>query len=72
MKMEFSILVGGGDSLREKFQKTLQDNPNLHMDLIRSFGHSIMMALRLAEGDGITIDGFRAGEVAETPPIPQV
>ncbi len=70
MKMEFKILMSGGDSLRSKFQEALTSNPNLHLDLIRAFGHSVMMALRLNEGDKISIDGFRAGEVAipETAP----
>jgi hypothetical protein len=70
MKLEFSMLIGGGDSLISKFKDTLQANPNLHMDLIRAFGHSVMMALRLNEEDKISIEGFRAGQVAETPPSP--
>ncbi len=64
MRMEFKILIRGEESLRSKFKETLTNNPNLHLDLMRAFGNSIMMALRLNEGDNITIDGFRAGEVA--------
>lgn len=70
--MEFSILINGGESLEKKFKKAVQENQNLHMDLIRSFGHTIMMALRLSEEDKISIDGFRAGEVSEAPPNPVV
>lgn len=69
MRMEFKLLISGGDSLKKKFEDTLKDNPVLHMDLIRAFGHSVMMALRLNEGDKISIDGFRAGEIPDLPPI---
>lgn len=69
MKMEFKLLISGGDSLKTKFEETLKANPMLHMDLIRAFGHSVMMALRLNEEDKISIDGFRAGEIPNTDPV---
>lgn len=70
MKIEFKLLMSGEDSLKKKFHETLEKNPNLHMDLIRSFGQAVMLALRLDESDKIVIDGFRAGEVRnETIPL---
>lgn len=69
MKMEFKLLISGGDSLKKKFEETLKANPMLHMDLIRAFGHSVMMALRLNEEDKISIDGFRAGEIPDLGPV---
>ncbi len=69
MRMEFKLLISGGDSLKKKFSDALQANPTLHMDLIKWFGHSVMMTLRLGEEDKICIEGFRAGEIPDLPPI---
>jgi hypothetical protein len=65
MKMRFSIVMAGSESFEKKFDSALKENPNLHMDLIKSFGHAVMMALRLNEVDNISIENFRAEKAKE-------
>lgn len=67
MKMHFSIVMAGENTLEEKFQESLKDNPNLHLELIRSFAQTIMLALRLKESDKISVESFRAGKIPEIP-----
>ena len=67
--MEFKLLVRGSESLKKKFEDSVKQNPALHMDLIRSFGQTVMLALRLNQEDNISIDGFRAGEISEDKPV---
>lgn len=65
MKMFFNIFVGGENSLEEKFQKALNENPNLSLSLVQGFGQVLMLALRLGKEDNLTIEGFKAGKVPE-------
>ena len=65
--MHFSLVMEGQESFEKKFEQSLKDNPTLHMDLIKAFGHAVMMALRLNEEDKISIASFRAGKVNEQP-----
>ena len=69
MRMEFKILMKGEESFKKKFEDALKVNPNLHMDFIRAFAHTVMMALRLSEEDKISVDAFRAGEVPDSGPV---
>jgi hypothetical protein len=63
MKIQFSIVLEGKESFDEKFKKSLDENPYLQIDLIKSFSLSIMMALRLNEDDKISVTSFRAGKI---------
>jgi hypothetical protein len=65
MKIRFSIVMGGQESFQQKFESTLKENPNLHMDLIKSFGQAVMMACRLNETDHISIESFIAEKAIE-------
>lgn len=65
MKMHFSLTIQGEDSIEKKLQESIQSNPTLHMDLVRAFGQSIMLALRLNESDKISVSAFKAGIVDE-------
>lgn len=67
MKMHFQIVIKGQDTLEQKFKKAVDENPTLHMDVIRSFAQTIMLALRLKEEDNISVESFRAGKVDEVP-----
>lgn len=66
MKINFSLTVDGGDSLETKLNESIKSNPTLHMDLVRAFGQSIMLALRLNELDKVSVSGFRVGIVDES------
>lgn len=70
MKMHFTLVLKGEDTLQKKFEESLQANPSLHMDLIRSFGQVVMLAFRLNEADGISVESFRAGKMPDEP-IPE-
>ena len=65
MKIHFSLVVKGEESFGQKFEKTLQENPHVHMDLIRAIGQTVMLAFRLNDDDKIIIDSFRAGKIPE-------
>lgn len=65
MKMQFSLTISGEDSIEKKLQESISSNPTLHMDLVRAFGQSIMLALRLNESDKICVSSFKAGIVEE-------
>lgn len=67
MKYGFNIVIKGLDSLEKKFDETLKNNPNLHMDLIRAFAQTVLIAFRLNEDDNITVEHFRAGKIEEQP-----
>lgn len=66
MKMQFNLVINGADSMEAKFQKCFQENPNLTMDLVRSFGQIVMMAFRLDQSDNVTVEGFRAGKIDDS------
>lgn len=65
MKMLFKMVIRGNDSLEKKFLDSVNSNPSLHMDLIRSFAQTIMLALRLDESDGISVESFNATKLGE-------
>lgn len=65
MKMQFNLVIKGNDSLEQKFKEALEQNPTLHLDLIRSFGQAIILGLRLKDDDGILIESFRASKIEE-------
>lgn len=72
MRMQFTMVIKGQETLEKKFEEALASNPGLHMDMIRSFGQTIMLALRLQQADGITIESFRAGKIPDEPVAPLV
>lgn len=65
MKMHFSLTISGEDSIEKKLQESINSNPTLHIDLVRAFGQSIMLALRLNESDKIAVSSFKAGIIEE-------
>lgn len=65
MKMRFSMIMGGHETFHEKIENVLKENPTVHMDLIKAFGHAVMMAFRLNEKDNISIEGFRMEKMVE-------
>lgn len=65
MKMFFNLLVGGENSLEEKFQKAMNENPNLSLSIVQGFGQVLMLALRTDKEDNLTIEGFKAGKIPE-------
>jgi hypothetical protein len=60
MKMHLSMTVKGKESFKEKFEKAIKLNPNLHLFLIQNFAPSLMMALGLTAEDGVVVDSFNA------------
>ncbi len=65
MKVRFQLVIEGGESLDEKLKKALQEDPTLHLELIRSFGCAVMMALRLKEHDNISVTHFNISRMEE-------
>ncbi len=67
MRLQFTLVVKGNDNLKKKFEETIQTHATFHMDLIQSFGQSIMLGLRLNTDDEISIESFRAGQIPDDP-----
>ena len=67
MKLQFSMIVAGEDSLEKKFHDRLNENPHLHMELIKGFAQILMLGLGLNQNDNIVIESFRAGKITENP-----
>ena len=67
MKIQFNMIINGNEGIDKKFEDTIQQNPDLHLDLIRSFAHTIMMAFRFNKDDNISIESFKAGKLIEPP-----
>jgi hypothetical protein len=63
--IEFKMIFEGEESFKNKFEKALQDNDKLHIQIMTSFGHAIMNHLKLDDTDNVRIVGFRAGECWE-------
>lgn len=72
MKMQFTMVLQGKETLEDKFKEAIQHNPQIHMDLIRGMAQIIMLGLRLNEEDGISVESFRASKIEEpiSEPIP--
>lgn len=72
MKMQFTMVLQGKETLENKFKEAIQDNPQIHMELIRGMAQIVMLAFRLKEEDGISVESFRASKVEEpiSQPIP--
>lgn len=66
MKMHFTIVINGNDTLEKKFHEQVESNKNLHLGLIRCFSQSIMLALHLDESDNISIESFVAAKIPES------
>jgi hypothetical protein len=62
-KLSIEIIIGGGDTLREKFLSEIEKNPQLSQELVNYFGQGVMWALHLRREDKITIEGFVVKEV---------
>ena len=65
MKMHFTIIIDGLDTIESKFKEAVEKNPKLHMSLIQAFGQAIMVALKLNNDDKVTISGFKAGKIPD-------
>lgn len=65
MNLQFNLVLNGEPSMIEKFHKTIQENPEMHMDLIRAITQSVMLAFRLNKDDNISITSFKAGKLAD-------
>jgi len=65
MKMHFTLIIDGEDSLEAKFKKAVEENPNLHMDLINVFTHAVMKSLKLDQTDKITVTQFKAAKLVD-------
>lgn len=65
--MQFNLVIKGNDSLEQKFKEAIEQNPSLHLDLIRSFGQAIILGIRLNDADGIVVESFRASKIEEQP-----
>ncbi len=65
MKVRFVMTMEGDEPLDDKLKKAVEENPGLHIDLIKSFGHAVMMALRLNDKDNIKVIGFTIGRIEE-------
>lgn len=63
MRLQFNLIVSGNQNLKNKFEQTISENPRLYMDLIQSFGQSVMLCFRLNSEDEISIESFKAGEI---------
>lgn len=68
MKMFFTITISGENSIEEKFQKVLNEDKNLNMNLVQGFGNILMIALRLNQDDNVTVVGLKAGKLNEENP----
>lgn len=65
MKMHFTMIINGEDSVEKKFQDAIEKNPQLHMHLIQSFAHAVMMGLGLREEDNVNVCSFKVGKIPE-------
>jgi hypothetical protein len=65
MKMQFKMIIEGNDSMEEKFLKTLQENPDAQMDLIRANIHLIMLAFRWGKDENICLESYNAGKIPQ-------
>ena len=66
--MFFNLTISGENSIEEKFHKALKDNENLSLSIVQGFAHVLMLALRIKPEDGLTIEGLKAGKIAEPTP----
>jgi hypothetical protein len=65
MKMHFTIVINGKDSLEKKFEEQVNSNKDLHMGMIRCFAQTIMLALHLDQSDDISVESFIAAKIPE-------
>jgi hypothetical protein len=65
MKIQFNMVINGKDQIEKKFEDTIKENPDIHMDLIKSFAHAVMMAFRFNKDDEISVNSFRGSKVIE-------
>ena len=65
MRLDFKLSMSGKDTLRTKLAKAIQENPNLHIQLISSVGGIILKAIGLDKDDDISIDAFALAEYIE-------
>jgi len=65
MKYQFSILIEGEDTIKEKIEKAVKDHPKIHVDLIKSIIQSIMLTFHFDEADDISVKHFSAGRIAD-------
>lgn len=68
MRMYFSLIVKGEESLGEKFNYNLHADKEIQNELIALIGQAITLALRLKKSDNVLIEGFKAGMIDE--PLP--
>ena len=65
MRMHFTMVINGKETIETKFEEKVKSNPNLHMDLIRCMAHTIMLAFGLDEKDELSVESFRAGKIPD-------
>lgn len=73
MKMQFTIVLKGEEVLEKKFQKAIEEKPELNVHLVSAFGQILALAFGFAHSDNVCIESFRAAKVDESalPPTPQ-
>ena len=65
MKMHFTMVLQGEDIIEQKFKAAIENNPELHMDLIRGIAQLLMMGFNWKHADNIMVESFRCGKVEE-------
>ena len=66
MKFQFSLGIEAEESIEKKFKDAMEDNPHIHVELIKAFANAIMLALRIKPEDNLVVTSFRAGKIEET------
>jgi hypothetical protein len=63
MIVEVKMSMKGNEGLKKKFEETVKNNPQIHMELLNSFGSAMVLAFNLKKEDEITVNSFRLAEV---------
>lgn len=65
MKFQFTLGIEGNESIEKKFKDAMEDNPQIHVELIKAFANAIMLGLRIKPEDNLVVTSFRAGKIEE-------
>lgn len=65
MKISFTFLVKGEDSLLSKINAAGKENAQLQTDFVRCVGQLMVMAFKLNGDDKVSIDNFQVSKVED-------
>jgi hypothetical protein len=65
MKLQFTLVINGGESLERKFENSIKSNPDLNLNLVQGFGQILTLAFGFNVADGITVDSLRVCKIPD-------